>query len=269
MAQAHQNSSHSSWQGSLWDLARIVTTIRRSRAFGRLTLRNSDRFGVAHLYFHGGKLAHIVGSSGEAEATLQDLQHWTHAQVRFERGSPITGAAPNPAQEQSFDAFLLHFQELGLVAAPAKPQVVEGDVVSKTPGERLLTPQEWRILTEGTRRISMAVARLLGPRETPKTLHTILGKCATAFPAFTAVQIAGSGHLQITDTSQLDRMPRKKLLEGFSTLFTICQRACAPLIGEADAHRLIILALGDLSTALISLGVFQVDNVLLASCKTL
>ncbi len=71
MAQAHPNSFHTPWQGSLWDLAGIITTIRRSQAFGRLTLRNSDRVSVAHLYFHNGKLVHIVGSSGSAEATLQ------------------------------------------------------------------------------------------------------------------------------------------------------------------------------------------------------
>ena len=102
MAQVHTNSFHSSWQGSLWDLTRIVFSIRRARAFGRLTLRNSDRIGVAHLYFHGGKLVHIVGSSGNAEATLRDLQLWTRATVRFERGSTAANAAITAEQEQGF-----------------------------------------------------------------------------------------------------------------------------------------------------------------------
>ncbi|HEU5381930.1 MAG TPA: DUF4388 domain-containing protein [Ktedonobacteraceae bacterium] len=268
MAQAHPNSSHSPWQGSLWDLTRIVTAIRRSHAFGRLTLRNSDRFGVAHLYFHGGRLVHVVGSSGEAEATLQDLQHWTHASVRFERGSPMAGATPNPEQERSFDAFLLHFQKSGLVATPPIARVVESDVIGKTLGEQILAPLEWRLLIEGTRRVSMAVARLIGPREALTVLRDILDDCSAAFPAFATLQIASSGHLQITDTSQLDCMSRKELLEGFNALFATCQYFCAPLVGEADAHRLIIQALGDLSTALISLGVFQVNNELLANNKS-
>ena len=49
-----------SWQGTLRDLANIVTMIRRSRAFGRLTLRNEEQLGVAHFYFHAGKLVHII-----------------------------------------------------------------------------------------------------------------------------------------------------------------------------------------------------------------
>lgn len=267
VAQANPNSFRSPWQGSLWDLVRIITTIRHSQSFGRLTLRNSDRIGVAHLYFQGGKLVHIVGSSGDAEATLQDLHRWTHAAIRFERGSTLIGTAITARQERDFEDLLIHFQALGLAAVPVASRVVEGKVVSKTLGEPLLTPQEWRILIEATRRVSLAVARLIGPREALKVLRDILDDCSAAFPAFASLQIAGSGHLQITDTSQLDRMPRKELLEGFSALLATCQYFCAPIIGEADAHKLVIQALGDLSTMLISLGVFQINNGLLASRK--
>jgi len=267
VAQAHSNSFSSPWQGSLWDLMRIITNIRRSRASGRLTLRNSDRIGVAHLYFYGGKLVHIVGSSGNAEATLQDLQRWTHAVLRFERGSTAPGVMITNEQEEDFEALLKHYQQLGLAEAPTLPRVVDGNVVSKEPAEQLLTEQEWRILIEATRRVSMAVAHVIGPREALKVLRDILDDCSAAFPAFASLQIAASGHLQVTDTSQLDRMPRRELLEGFSALIATCQYFCAPIVGEADAHKLMIQALGDISTALISLGVFQVNNGLLASRK--
>ncbi|HVU67798.1 MAG TPA: DUF4388 domain-containing protein [Ktedonobacteraceae bacterium] len=265
MAQANPNSFSSPWQGSLWDLTRIVMTIRRSRAFGRLTLRNSDRVGIVHLYFHGGNLVHIVGSSGDAEATLRDLSHWTHAAVRFERGATSTSTTVTPRQVQSFDELLLHLQQLGLTATPPTPRVVEGGVVSTTPGEQLLTPQEWRLLIEGTRRVSLAVAHLIGPREALKVLRDILDDCSAAFPAFITLQIANTGYLQITDTSQLDRMPREELLEGFSALISTCQYFCAPIIGEVEAHKLIIQSLGNICTAMITLGVFQVNNDLLAS----
>ncbi len=243
----------------------MVASIRHSRAFGRLTLRNSDRLGVVHLYFHGGKLVHIVSSSGDAEATLRDLQGWTHAVLRFERGATATGAIFTAEQEHNFDRVLLHFQKLGLVEASTVARVVDGDVVSKTLGERLLTPHEWRILIEGTHRVSLAVAHLIGPREALRVLRDMLNNCSVTFPAFATLRIASSGHLQITDTSHLDRTPRTELLAGFHALFATCQQFCSPLIGERDAHRLIIQALGDLSTSLISLGVFQVDNNLLAS----
>lgn len=265
MAQANPNPFHSPWQGSLWDLTRIVATIRRSRAFGRLTLRNSDRVGIVHLYFHGGNLVHIVGSSGNAEATLRDLSHWTHAAIRFERGTTSAGATITREQVQSFDELLLHFQRIGLASTPAAPRIVEGGVVSTSQGEQLLTPQEWRLLIEGTRRVSLAVAHLIGPREALKVLRDILDDCSAAFPAFSTLQIASTGYLQINDTSQLDRMPREELLEGFNALIATCQYFCVPIIGEVEAHKLMIQGLGDLCTAMITLGVFQVNNGLLAS----
>jgi hypothetical protein len=253
------------WQGSLWDLTRIVTTIRRSRAFGRLTLRNIDRIGVAHLYFHSGRLAHIVGSSGNAQATLQDMQGWTHATLRFERGATASGTTITDEQELAFDRLVLHFQELGLTARVATPRVVEGDVVSKTQSEQVLTPREWHLLVEGTRRVSLAVAHLIGPREALKVLRDILDDCSAAFPACATLQIANSGYLQISDTARFDHLPRQELLEGFHALLATCQYFCVPLIGEVEAHRLMIQAMGTLCPLLISLGVFQVNTRLLAS----
>ncbi len=174
--------------------------------------------------------------------------------MRFERSATTTAVTITDDQEQSFDSLLLHFQKLGLVAPPARPRVVEGDVISRTPGEQLLTQQEWHMLIEGTRRVSIAVAHLIGPREALTVLRDILDDCSAAFPAFSTLQIASSGHLQITDTSQLDRMPRKELLEGFNALIGTCQYFCAPIIGEVDAHKLMIQAMGDLCPAMITPG---------------
>ncbi len=276
MVQTYPNSSQSSWQGSLRDLTRIVTSIRHIHAFGRLTLRNTDRISIAHVYFHNGKLAHIVGSSGEAEATLRDLHNWTHAVIRFERGATATGLTLTDEQESSFDILLLHFQKLGLVEAPTTPRmveapgmprVVEGEVVSMTAGEQLLTPHEWQILIESTRRVSLAVAHVVGARQAPRALRTILDDCSETFPAVATLQVVASGHMQITESSHLDRMPRTELLAGFHALFVTCQRFCSFLVGERDAHRLIIQALGDLCLTLVGMGVFQINNGLLATHK--
>lgn len=267
MAQIQPNSSQSSWQGSLRDLTRIVTSIRHVHAFGRLTLRNTDRISIAHFYFHSGKLVHIVGSSGEAGATLQDLRDWTHAVVRFERSANAIGMTLSDEYENNLDMLLLHFQKLGLVEASTMPRVVEGNVVSTTMGEELLTPHEWQILIESTRRVSLAVAHVVGPSQAPRALRTILDDCSENFPAVATLQIVGSGQMQIAESSHLDRMPRTELLAGFHALFVTCQRFCSFLVGERDAHRLIIQALGDLCLALVGLGVFQVNNGLLATHK--
>lgn len=262
MVQAHPYRP--SWQGTLRDLANIVTTIRRSKAFGRLTLRNEERLGVVHLYFHGGKLAHIISNRGDANATLSDLLTWTRASARFERGMPPTSDTITDQQEQDFDAVIMALQRRGIVAIPRAPRVVEGGVVSTHSAEQLITPQEWRVLVEGTRRASMAVAHLIGPVEALNVLRDVLDDCSAAFPAFTSLQIAPTGYLQVSDTSKFDRMPRGELLEGFAALISICQYFCAPIIGEVEAHKLMIQALGDIGPSLVSLGAFQIDRGLLA-----
>ncbi len=254
-----------SWQGTLRDLANIVTIIRRSKAFGRLTVRNEERLGVAHFYFHAGKLVHIISNRGDANATLKDVLTWTRATVRFVRGMPPIGGTITEEQEHNFDSFIQLLQRRGIAATPPSPRIVEGALVSTSATEQLITPQEWRLLVEGTRRVSLAVAQLIGPIEALRVLRDILDDCSAAFPAFTSLQIAPTGYLQITNTTKFDRMPRGELLEGFAALFSICQYFCAPLIGEADAHRLIIQSLSDVGPALVSIGAFQIDRSLLSS----
>jgi hypothetical protein len=227
VSQAH--STRFSWQGSLRDLATIVNTIRRSRAFGRLTLRNRDRIGVAHLYFRAGK------------------------------GEPI-----KDEQELAFDGLLALLERLGVIAIPNMPRVVEGKLVVSPEAEQLITPQEWRVLVEGTRRVSLAVAHLIGPQEALTVLRDILEDCSSAFPAFSSLQISPGGYLSVVDISQLDRMPRKEVLEGFAALIATCQYFCAPIIGEQDAHKLMIQALSDVGPALVNLGVFAIDYSLLS-----
>jgi hypothetical protein len=266
-----QSTPHgTSWQGSLRDLARIINTIRRSHAFGRLTLRNTVRLGVAHLYFHSGRLVHVVSSRGDASATLNDLRDWARAIVRFERGISVsdTNVGADEEHERLLDDVIAHLQLFGVVTrpeAPPKPRVIESHLVITPQAEQLITPWEWQLLVEGTRRISLAVAHLVGAREAMSVLRDILDDCSSAFPALSGLQIASSGYLRVSQTSQLDRAPRAELLEGFAALFATCQHFCSPIIGEEDAHKLIIQGLNDIGPALVSLGVFQLDKQLLSN----
>ena len=120
------------------------------------------------------------------------------------------------------------------------------------------------MLIEGTRRVSLAMAHLIGPQEAMTVLRDILADCSAVFPAFSGLQIAPNGYLQVVDGSKLDSTPLEELIEGFATLFATCQHFCSPIIGERDAHQLMIQALGDVGPTLVSLGVFQVDNELLS-----
>jgi len=267
---AHATAYQSSWQGSLRDLPAILQTIRRSRSFGRLTLRNAVRLGVAHLYFHHGELVHIIGTRGDARATLDDLRGWSQATVRFDRG--ITAVDPNVNGSSIYEQWLAdviaQLQERGVIAQlpppPPRPRlrVVESHLVvnEASHAAQLITPLEWKLLVEGTRRISLAVAHLVGAREAMSALRDILDDCITGFPSLEGLQIASSGYVQVTDGSQLNRVPRAELLEGFAALFLICQHFCAPIIGDEDAHTMMLQALGDIGSPLVNLGVITLAN---------
>ncbi|MHB8596496.1 MAG: hypothetical protein ACYDER_06760 [Ktedonobacteraceae bacterium] len=264
MAQATPFSS--SWQGSLRDLATISKNIRRSHAQGRLTIRNIARLGVAHLYFRGGRLIHVVGNHLDANATFADLRTWSKATVRFERGVLAHNEGNVEEYEHLLDDVLLQLRVRGITTPPENPRVVESHLVSASQSQKglLLTPAEWRALVEGTRRVSLAVAHLVGPKEALSVLSDILDDCTSGFHALSGMHLAASGYLEITQTTQLERVSRNEILEGFAALFATCQYFCAPIIGDEDAHRLLISALSDIGPALVKLGVFQINRQLLS-----
>jgi hypothetical protein len=253
-----------SWQGSLQDLANIVQQVRRMRTFGRLTLRNTEHFSIVHLYFRAGKLAQIVGNRGDAHAILHELRAWKHAFLRFDRGMTTDDEAIGSEYEQLFDEALMHLHQQGLVVLPAVPKMIDSHIVAVDEGKRLIAPWEWQVLIEGTRRVSLAVARLVGPEQTFRVMQTILSECAATFPAFASVQIAPDGCLQVVDRAFLDRMLREDLFKGFTALIISCQHFCTPVLGTRDAHRLIVQALKEIGPVLETMGVFQVDTQILS-----
>ena len=252
------------WQGSLRDLANMVYQVKRVRAFGRLTLRNTEPLSVAHLYFRAGKLIHCASNRGNIQPLLSELGTWKRALVRFERGVTTNEVTLNEGHEHLLDETLMKLCQEGVVAIPQLPRVIDSQLVAARDAQQLITPWEWHVLVESTRRVSFAVAHIIGPTEALKVLQDILDDCSDAFPAFSSLKIDPAGYLQVVDRSHLDRLSRENLLEGFSALITICQYFCSPIVGEKEAHRLIVRALQDVGPALVSLGVFHVDSHLLS-----
>ena len=252
----------SSWQGTLRDFAGIVFSIRRSHVSGRLSLRNKERLSIAHLYFRMGNLVHVVGNRGDMREILMELQEWNNGSLRFDRGTGADIVTTGQGYEQILDAVLHRLRMRGIVVLPDMPEathVIESDLIATREVKQLITPTEWRVLLEGTRRVSLAVAHLVGPKEALDVLRDIIDDCATDFPAFTCLRVDPSGYMQVVDKSQLDRLPREDLLAGFAALIAICEYFCAPIVGEANAHKLLIQALREIAPALASLGVFKID----------
>jgi hypothetical protein len=256
--------SGAAWQGSLAELANIIVQIKRARAFGRLSLRSNERLSIAHLFFRAGKLVHIVGNRGDIRAIFQDLCQWTEGVVRFDRSITTPEIMFKEEHELLLEAALKHLYSRGVILMPRVPQVVDSSLIVSREARPLITPLEWQILVEATRRVSQAVAHLVGPREAMTVLQDILDDCAASFPAFASLKIASSGYLQVMDRSHLNHLPREELLEGFGALIAICQYFCSPIIGEKAAHRLMMQALRDIGPALVNLGVFRVNQTLLS-----
>lgn len=202
----------------------------------------------------------IVGNRGDNRAILLELKEWTRGVGRFDRGTPPRMLELGDVYEHLLDDVLLALRKRGLIAVTEGPRIIEGKLTATPEVKQLITPWEWRVLIEGMRRVSFAVAHLVGPREAFSVLRDILDDCSSAFPAFASLRIVPSGYLQVTDGSQLDSMPREDLLEGFAALFAICEYFCSPIIGEQNAHRLLVQALQDIVPALVGLGVFHLDT---------
>ena len=58
---------HSSRPGFLAEVTLALLIIRDGRASGRLSLRNAEQFGIAHLYFDEARLIHVTGDKRDAE----------------------------------------------------------------------------------------------------------------------------------------------------------------------------------------------------------
>src|SRR5258706_13216319 len=78
-------------------LARLAAFVAAARARGRptrLVLRNTERFGLVHLYFRNGHLDHVEGHLNTPLNSLVDLATWQLGVIRQDEiGS---GLPPSP-----------------------------------------------------------------------------------------------------------------------------------------------------------------------------
>ncbi len=174
------------------------------RAFGRLSMRNIERLGIVHLYFRAGKLVHIVGNRGDALSILDDMQEWSRAFLRFDRAVTTSEVTVGDEYEKRLDDVLIHLHHSGPVTLPPPPRIIDSNIIEAYDARQLIAPWDWQVLVEGTRRVSLAVAHLVGLGKALTVLRDILDDCSSAFPAFANLQIAPSGYLQVVDRSYLD-----------------------------------------------------------------
>jgi hypothetical protein len=132
----------------LAQLSEMVATARAQQRPARLVLRNTERFGLIHLYFAHGRLIRVEGHRETPLRSLEDLAAWRVGVVRRDDVEELPGAlAADPALEAALDYSLRVLESHGISRA----------IRSVTPPTPQQGPQAQRAapLTRGTAGPSM------------------------------------------------------------------------------------------------------------------
>jgi len=108
-----------------YPLARLATVVALARsrpAPTRLLLRNTDRFGVLHLYFAGGRLLAVEGHRDTPENSLADLATWDHGTIRTDEGEVALLGDADPRLEVALAHALAGLAARGALESPLLPQ---------------------------------------------------------------------------------------------------------------------------------------------------
>jgi hypothetical protein len=118
--------------------------IRDTHTSGRLSIRNGERFGLAHLYFSEARLIHVTGDKRDGEIVLNDLLTWTKGTVRFDPSILVNYETVTWQQAELFTRWLSFLEMRAVVQGLPRTQV-EGLAQSLTinlPGRPITLPQE-------------------------------------------------------------------------------------------------------------------------------
>jgi len=135
---------HPSRPRYLAEVTLALLFIHDTRASGRLSLRNSERFGIAHLYFHEARLIHVTGDKRDSEGILQDLLSWSKGSVRFDAGMLVQFESITWQQAQIFGRWLAFLEMRGIMQGIAHTRLngLARNLTALLPGEPIALPDE-------------------------------------------------------------------------------------------------------------------------------
>src|SRR6266699_5198248 len=149
----------------LAEITLVLLHIRDTRASGRLSIRNAERLGLAHLYFNQARLGHITGDKGNGESMLKDLLTWTKGSVRFDPAVVVNNETINWQQAQLFTRWLAFLELRGIMQGiprarldglvesltellPKEPIITSTELEKQEEHAEMLLPQ-WQFLNDG------------------------------------------------------------------------------------------------------------------------
>ncbi len=159
--------------------------IRDQNSSGRLSIRNVERFGLAHLYFQRSRLTHVAGDKRHAEEVLQELLTWSKGQVRFDTAVVVDHETLTWQQTDLFAHWLAllemrgatysitHAQVTGLArqltqALPQKPITLPERIAHYEEHEIVTQEQQLQRFSES---VSLLVERTLPAEQREQLLH--------------------------------------------------------------------------------------------------
>lgn len=93
-----------------------IAAIRSQNQTVRLVLRNTERFGVIHLYFERGRLVQVQGHKENPIKSFADLATWNQGALRQDEVSTgMDNAGINPLLDQALDSTLQQLESRGVV----------------------------------------------------------------------------------------------------------------------------------------------------------
>ena len=143
MAMDHTPYGQVARPGYLAQVTLALIFIRDTSASGRLSIRNGDRFGLAHLYFRDARLIHVTGDKRDGESVLQDLITCSKGSVRFDAALMVNYETVTWQQAQVFARWLAFLEMRGIMQGIPRERL-DGLVRSLTlhlPGEPIALPE--------------------------------------------------------------------------------------------------------------------------------
>ena len=188
MQHSSDSSLASSRPGYLAEVTLAMIHIRNSAASGRLSIRNGEQFGIAHLYFKQALLVHVTGDKRDGEIVLQDLLSWSKGNIRFDAAITVEYADVTWQQAQIFARWLSFLEMRALLHGISQSRLngLMYSLTSSLPGQPLALPEEvkhyevysetanvrqWQRISEG---VNQVVDRAIPKEQLQHASHSAL-----------------------------------------------------------------------------------------------
>lgn len=274
-------------------LAEAVAAIRARGLAARLVVRNTERFGLLHLYFEQKRLAHVAGHLGDPLRSLADLSSWQSGSIRQD-STVFTGPTVvfDPRLDTALDNAVGELVARSIVTPAATPVAAAqspgtpprswppaskphsigtgglpplgraataaraesiGQATGLAQRERLTTPQ-WQLVALVVRQMVEKMGQIVGDEMAESLLRLSLAHSSRSNPVLHDLEVEPYGWLKETQDVAMTVQAAEDVAEGIAALLTNYELRCASLIGKQQAHDILASTAEPFRAALAQIG---------------